>query len=116
MVHMTVEVSEELADRIRPLSAWLPTVLELTLVGFQTQAAATATEVIRFLSTEPSAQKILDYHVSEQAQARLGRLLALNEAGLLGEAEQQELDELEHIEHIIILLKSRAAAQRRQQT
>lgn len=113
MVHMTLEVSEELADRIRPLGAWLSTVLELSLAGFQTLAAATASEVVRFLSTKPSPHEILNYHVSEQAQARLQRLLALNEAGLLGEAEQQELDELQRIEHIVILLKAQAAAQGR---
>lgn len=111
MVQMTLEVPEELADRIRPLAMWLPTVLELSLEGFQTLAAATASEVVRFLSTEPAPQEILDYHVSEQAQARLQRLLALNEAGLLGEAEQRELDELQRIEHIVILLKAQAAAQ-----
>jgi hypothetical protein len=115
MVQMTLEVPEELADRIRPLVVWLPTVLELSLEGFQTLAAATASEVVRFLSTEPTPQEILDYHVSEQAQARLQRLLALNEAGLLGEVEQQELDELQRIEHIVILLKTQAAAHKRQE-
>lgn len=113
MVEMTVEIPEELADRIRPLRTWLPTVLELSLVGFQTQAAATASEVIRFLSSEPSPEEVLDYHACEQAQTRLRRLLALNEAGLLGEAEQQELDELQRIEHILVLLKARVAAQQR---
>jgi hypothetical protein len=90
--------------------------LELSLVGFQTQAAATETEVIQFLSTEPSPQEIRDYHVSEQAQSRLRRLLALNAAGLLGEAEQRELDELQRVEHIIILLKAQAAAQKPQES
>jgi hypothetical protein len=104
-----MEVPEELAERIRPLGPWLPTVLEFSLIGFRTQATATATEVVRFLATGPSPQDILDYHVSEGAQARLRRLLALNEAGLLGEAEQRELDELQRIEHTVILLKARAA-------
>jgi hypothetical protein len=52
MVQMTMHVSEELAERLRPLGSWLPTVLELSLVGFQTVAAATATEVILFLSRD----------------------------------------------------------------
>ena len=111
MVQMTVEIPDELAARIRPLRAWLSTALELTLVGFRTRAAATAGEVIRFLSTEPSPQDILDYHVSAAVQTRLRRLLALNEAGVLGEAEQQELDELQQIEHIMVLLKARVAGQ-----
>jgi hypothetical protein len=110
-----MQVSEELAERLRPIGSWLPTVLELSLVGFQTVAAATATEVVQFLSQEPTPKEILDYHVSERAQARLQRLLALNAAGLLGEAEQAELDELQHIEHIVIMLKARIAGQLQQE-
>ena len=89
--------------------AWLPSIIELRLVGFKILAAATASEVIQFLSNNPSSQELLDYHVSDAAQTRLQRLLALNEAGMLSKAEQDELDELHHLEHIIIMLKARAA-------
>lgn len=115
MVQMTMHVSEELAERLRPIGSWLPTVVELGLVGFKTVAAATATEVIEFLSRNPTPQAVLDYHVSERAQGRLQRLLALNAAGMLGEDEQLELDELQRIEHIIILLKAQVAGQTRQE-
>jgi hypothetical protein len=115
MVQMTMQVSEELAERLRPLGAWLPTVLELSLVGFKTVAAATATEVIEFLSQDPTPQDILDYHVSERAQTRLQRLLTLNAAGMLGETEQLELDELQRIEHIVIILKAQVATERQQE-
>jgi hypothetical protein len=33
MAQMTLNISDELAERLQPLEAWLPTVLELTLVG-----------------------------------------------------------------------------------
>src|SRR5215510_10991645 len=115
MVQMTVQVSEELAERLRPLGAWLPTVLELSLVGFKTVAAATATEVIEVLSRYPTPQEILACHVSERAQARLQRLLALNAAGMIGEDEQLELDELQRIEHILIMLKAQVARQMQQE-
>ncbi|MEM7535522.1 MAG: hypothetical protein AAF639_25325 [Chloroflexota bacterium] len=71
----------------------------------------TITEIIEFLSTSPSLQDILNYHVSERAQTRMQRLLALNEAGLLGQPGQLELDEIEKIEHIMIMLKVQAAQQ-----
>ena len=100
-------VSDELAKRIQPIGPWLPTVIELSLIGFETLATATATEVIQFLSEDRFPQDVLDYHVSEQAQKRLQRLLALtNEAGMLPETEQRELDELQQIEHIVIMLKA----------
>lgn len=82
---------------------------ELSLVGFKTRAAATATEVIEFLYQKPSPREILEYHASERSQEHLRRLLTLNEGGLLRESEQRELDELQKIEHIVVMLKARAA-------
>lgn len=108
---MTMQVSNELAKRIKPISAWLPTILELSLVGFNTLATTIATEVIQFLAKNPSPQDVLNYHVSEQAQTKLQRLLALNTAGLLQETEQLELDEMQQIEHIIIMLKAQIGKQ-----
>lgn len=111
MVEMTMQLPDEVADQLRPFGSYLPTVLRLTLPGFQTLATQTAREIVEFLSTKPSAQQVLDFHVSERAQTRLQRLLALNSAGMLGESEQQELDELERIEHALIMLKAQLAGQ-----
>ena len=115
MVQMTMQVSNNLAKRLKPIRYWLPTILEIGLVGFKTLATETATEIIRFLSANPSSQEVVDYHVSKRAQERLRRLLALNEAGILGEMEQLELDELQQIEHIIIMLKAQIAEQQQHQ-
>lgn len=114
MVEVTMQVPDELAERLQPIRDWLPAIIELSLVGFKTPATETATEVIEFLSTNPSPQEVLGYHVSERGQARLQRLLTLNEAGLLSEAEQRELDELQRIEHMIIMLKAQVAKQLQQ--
>jgi hypothetical protein len=54
---------------------------------------------------------LLDFHVSETAQQRLRRLLALNQAGAASAEELLELDELQRIEHFVILLKARAGRQ-----
>jgi hypothetical protein len=114
MVQMTMQVPNDLAKRIKPIRYWLPTILELSLVGFKTLAIETATEIIEFLSTNPSSQEVLDHHVSNRAQERLRRLLALNEAGMLGEMEQLELDEIQQIEHIMIMLKAQIAEELKQ--
>ncbi|HID53262.1 MAG TPA: hypothetical protein EYP41_14670 [Anaerolineae bacterium] len=111
MTIMSMEVSEELAEQLRPIGPWLPTIIELGLVGFTTVATAVAAEVVQFLSQNPSPQEVLAYHVSNQAQKRLRRLLTLNEAGLLSEEEQRELDELEQLEHILIMLKAQVASE-----
>ena len=112
MVQMTMQVPEELAERIQAMSAWVPVIIELGLVRFKTKASATEAEVIEFLSKNPSPEDVLDYHVSERAQARLRRLLSLNEAGLLSEREQLELDELQRLEHVMVMLKARIAKEK----
>ena len=111
MFEMTVQVPDRLAQRLRPMSPWLPTVLELSLIGFKTRAVQTASEIIAFLSTGPSPDQVTACTVSEKAQQRLRRLLTLNEAGLLALEEQAELDEIEQIEHIMIMLKAQAQKQ-----
>ncbi len=111
MVKVTLQIPEKLAERLQPIQSWLPTIIELGLVGYRTPATETATEIIEFLTSNPTPQDVLAYHASERSQARLQRLLTLNEAGLLGEAEQRELDELQQVEHILILLKAAIARQ-----
>jgi len=113
MIQMTIQVSNELAQRCQYAGAWLPAIIELGFIGFKTPAAAAEAEVIEFLSENPSSEALLGFHVSESAQTRLRRLLALNEAGYLSEAEQDELDELQRLEHIIIMLKTQAASSMR---
>jgi hypothetical protein len=74
-------------------------------------ASATATELLEFLLRNPTPKQFLNYHVSDRAQLRLRRLLALNESGLLSEEERLELDELERLEHLVIMLKAQIAKQ-----
>jgi predicted amidohydrolase len=111
MVQMMVQLPAGIAKRIQPLSFWLPAILEISFVGFKTLATATATEVIEFLSANPKPADVLNFYISERAQTRLQRLLALNQAGLLGENEQRELNELQQLEHIIVMLKARLIKQ-----
>lgn len=111
MTPVTVQVTDELAERLQPLRSWLPTIIEMSLLGFKTSAISTVTELIQFLSSNPAPQEALSYHASERSQERLRRLLALNEAGMLSEAEHRELDELQKLEHLVIKLKAQIAKQ-----
>lgn len=76
MIEVTLQLPDELALRVQRLQRWLPAVLDLSLHGFRT-AAERAAEVLEFLAGEPTPQAVLAYHVSERAQHRLQRLLAL---------------------------------------
>ncbi len=109
MMQLTMQLPDELAVRIQPMSQWLPTILQISLIGFRTTAISTATELVNFLSLNPTPQEFMNYHVSENSQERLQRLLTLNEAGLLAESERNELDELEKLEHLVVTLKTQLA-------
>lgn len=109
MIDMTLTVPDELAERLESIGPWLPTVIELGLLGFRTRAAAAVTEVVGFLATNPSPNEVLKFHLSDEAQMRLRGLLALNSEGLLSEEERRELDELAQLEHVIIMMKARIA-------
>ena len=71
-------------------------------------------EVIDFLALGPTPDQVLAFHISDDAQARLQRLLALNQAGLLGAEEESELAELERLETLLVSLKASLLAQYRQ--
>lgn len=107
----SVTLPDELAARVAPFGRWVPTVLEIGLLALKTPAVETAGELVEFLAINPTPQEVRAYHVSERAQARMNRLLTLNQAGALGEAEQRELDELIKLEYLIITLKSGLSAE-----
>lgn len=109
MVDLTVQVPDELANRLEPIRSWLPTIIELSLVGYKTPAMETAAEIIQFLSANPSPDEVLNFHVSDRAQDRLNYLLSQNKSRTLDEREQRELDEIEEIEHIMTMLKANIA-------
>jgi hypothetical protein len=111
MTEMILQLPDELAERIGRSVRWVPAILALSLDGYRTRAAAVASELIAFLSTNPSSAALLDFHVSENSQERLRRLLTLNAAGMTSEEEQAELDELERIEHMVVRLKAQIAAE-----
>lgn len=114
MAEITINISNELATRIQSFSRWLPTILELGLISFKTEAVIVATEIKEFLEKNPSPKKVLKFHVSDKTQERMKRLLALNQLGILSELENRELDELERIEHIMVMLKTQIAKELKQ--
>ena len=50
-------------------------------------------EILEFLASTPSPERIIAYEPPETLQQRLSELLAKNRSGHLSETEQVELDE-----------------------
>ncbi len=116
MTIMTLELPVELVKQIQPVQHYLPTILQLTITTFQTPAAQTASEIVRFLAQNPSPNEVLDYHVPDHAQTRLRELLERNREGDILPTEDAELDDLILIERIIRQVKIQAAKQSKNRT
>ncbi|MBE2225553.1 MAG: hypothetical protein IAF02_28715 [Anaerolineae bacterium] len=111
MVEFTIQVSNELASRLKPVEDQLEQVLELGLQELSPTQSLVYTEVITFLASGPSPDQIVALRPSEAAQERLRDLLARNQAGRLSEAESAELDEYQNMNHLMTLLKAQAKRQ-----
>ncbi len=109
MIEMTVQVPDALAARIQSFGSWFPTILELSLLDFQTRTKESVSGLIRFLEKNPSSEEVLKYHASEKTHDRLKQLLELNKEGLLCESDNLELDEMEQLEHLVVMLKAKVA-------
>ncbi|EDX73610.1 hypothetical protein MC7420_3784 [Coleofasciculus chthonoplastes PCC 7420] len=123
MAELTIQVPDELAQRLEPLRERLPELLQrlvetvppriplpnqISSVTNPTNAPIAYTEVLDFLITRPTPQEITTFKVSAEAQERLRTLLDKNREGTLTEAEATELDLYEELEHLMILLKAKA--------
>jgi hypothetical protein len=121
MATITLQIPDELAQRLEPLQNRLPEllwqILELTknpttiepeITNHSADIPAVYQEVLDFLIKSPIPQDIVNFKVSQQAQTRLQILLDKNRESTLNPMEIAELDVYEQLEHLMILLKARA--------
>jgi len=69
-------------------------------------------DLLNLLAESTDAQRVLAFHLSDEKQARLDKLLERNREGTLTDAESAELDAYERFEHVVRLLKARVLQQR----
>src|SRR5262245_13648725 len=123
MAELTLDVPDELMQRLQPLQDRLPALLTLLVEAISSQiegpplSAAHSTEtppayaeVLDFLLTRPTPHDILAFKVSDAAQARLRLLLDKNREETLSAPEEAEINIYEQLEHFMILLKAKAYA------
>jgi len=121
MAELTIQISDELAQRLEPLQNRLPELLWQLLdvanlpINSQpiveteaTDIPAVYQEVLDFLIKRPTPEEIIAFKVSPIAELRLKELLEKNRSATLSSIELAELDVYEQLEHMMILLKARA--------
>jgi hypothetical protein len=123
MAELTIQIPDELAERLEPLRNRLPELLNqlLSTANPSLVSLENATtnlenvpqaylEVLDFLITRPTPQEIATFKVSSTSQERLRSLLDKSREGILTDSESAELDIYEQFEHLMILMKARAIA------
>lgn len=108
---ITLDVPNELATRLEPLTNQLPRILELGLRELNANAQAGfegAAEVLEILAGLPTPKEILALHPSEASQARLNVLLEKNRTEGLNPEEEQEWEKYQYLEHLIRIAKAKA--------
>ncbi len=116
MTTITLEVPDELAAQFKLDATALPALLKEAIAarfGKPHQQATSpakplAEEIISFLGSSPSLERIADYKISATAQTRLEGLLEKNREDVLTPEEKAELDQYLQYRHILIVLKSSA--------
>lgn len=71
-------------------------------------AIAIFDEILAFMLSNPDAQQIIDFRLSDRLEQRLHNLLDENGESALPPDEQAELDEFLHVNHVFIMPKARA--------
>lgn len=111
MVEITLQVPENLAERLQPVREQLPEILELGLQYSRPLSIRAYVQALEFLATAPTPAEILTFHPSPAIQTQVSRLLSKHKAGTLTPDEEIELDRIGDLEHILIALKARARQQ-----
>ena len=105
MSSITIQVPDELSERLAQLGDRLPEWLDLSL----RQPAIPAhiyRYILDFLASDPTPEQLLEFVPTPEMTARLRTLLEREATGELTPVEQAELDEYERIEHLIVMMKS----------
>jgi len=112
-VELTLNISEELASRLRPVKDRLPQILEL---GLRELHAAPPqfeglSDVLETLARLPPPQEILALRPSPSLQERISTLVDKQCKGGLSADEDRDWQNYQYIEHLVRIAKAKAALQ-----
>lgn len=114
VMQITLNVSEELGQRLRPYERKIGRILELGLreVSLMESGGFNGTaEVLEFLASLPKPKEVLALRPSVAWQARLDDLLVKSNDSGLSESEEAEWEQYEYLEHLVRMAKIRAKAE-----
>jgi hypothetical protein len=112
MSSITLEIPDDLVERLRALADRLPRVLDLGLRALsiepQLEYGGTA-DVLERLAGLPAPEEVLGLRPSTALQDRISVLLEKSRADRLSPEEELEWQRIEYLEHLVRLAKAKAA-------
>lgn len=111
LLPITIQVSDELADRLSTRTDELPQILELGLREIEAADElkfSGAADVLEFLAGLPSPEEVLALRPSGVLQERISELLEKNRTLGLSEEEETEWEQFQYLEHLVRLAKAKA--------
>ncbi len=108
MTTMTIEMPENLAQRLVPMQDRMIEIIELGMRELIPDRQDHYIDVIDFLAGGPSSTEIVGLQASPDMQERIADLLDKNRGGTITGREVAELDRYEQLDYLITLIKARA--------
>ena len=111
MSAITLQLPDELAERLRKHEERLPEILELGLRELNADPQSGfegATEVLGFLAGLPSSEDTLKLRPSERFHRQVQELLKKSHAGTLSAEEEKDWERYEFLEHLVRMAKATA--------
>ena len=111
MSAITLQLPDDLAERLRKHEERLPEILELGLRELNADPQSGfegTTEVLEFLAGLPSPEDILKLRPSERLHAQVQELLDKSRSGTLSAKEEKDWERYEFLEHLVRMAKATA--------
>jgi Na+-transporting NADH:ubiquinone oxidoreductase subunit NqrF len=111
MSAITLNLSDDLAERLRKHEDRLPEILELGLreLNAETQRGFEgAVEVLELLAALPSPEEIVRLKPSERLQRQVQDLRQKSRAGKLTPQEEEDWERYQFLEHLVRMAKTKA--------
>lgn len=108
---LVLDISDDLAEQLRPVSDRLTRILELGLREYRASSENGfngMAEVLEFLASLPAPEDILALCPSVSLQARISYLLDRNRTPGLTPAEAREWEQYQYLEHVVRIAKLNA--------
>lgn len=108
---ITLDVPNDLGNRLSPFKQQLPQLLELGLREFNTLSRSgfhSVYEILELLAKLPSAEEIIALRPAKELQQRINQLLEKQSTVGLTMEEEREWQQYEYLEHLVRIAKMNA--------